>query len=125
MAECFGPIAEKNGLVWAEFAKAMKTLGLVQGARSQTLGLDEAVSPPGLGCGTPRSPAWFRRFIHVRNIGLTSQSVFAARRGLGLEAFLAARSTLRRTRDPFCCESQQCRIGGVPTDYPSWEVDLT
>lgn len=24
MAECFGPIAEKNGLVWAEFAKAMK-----------------------------------------------------------------------------------------------------
>ena len=24
MAECFGPIAEKNGLVWTEFAKAMK-----------------------------------------------------------------------------------------------------
>jgi ferredoxin--NADP+ reductase len=24
MAECFGPIAEKNGKVWAEFAKAMK-----------------------------------------------------------------------------------------------------
>ncbi|CAJ1424981.1 unnamed protein product [Effrenium voratum] len=24
MAECFGPIAEKNGIVWAEFAKAMK-----------------------------------------------------------------------------------------------------
>lgn len=27
MAECFGPIAEKNGLVWTEFAKAMKMLG--------------------------------------------------------------------------------------------------
>ena len=24
MAECFGPIAEKNGIVWTEFAKAMK-----------------------------------------------------------------------------------------------------
>merc|ERR1712176_266322 len=24
MEECFGPIAEKNGIVWAEFAKAMK-----------------------------------------------------------------------------------------------------
>jgi len=27
MAECFGPIAEKNGLVWTEFAKAMKKAG--------------------------------------------------------------------------------------------------
>merc|ERR1711972_247595 len=24
MEECFGPIAEKNGLVWKEFAKSMK-----------------------------------------------------------------------------------------------------
>ena len=36
MAECFGPIAEKNGIVWTEFAKAMKkawpcSMGILMG----------------------------------------------------------------------------------------------
>ena len=31
MAECFGPIAEKNGLVWTEFTKAMKMPGEYRG----------------------------------------------------------------------------------------------